>query len=134
MVPQADQGDENDFFNPADFESIELNIRFKNLTTEKTIPATHKVSVIEVGDQSLTLSLPSKCCAVDNHSFIEIYRKDNEILRSTAKVKVISETDPDTWAVTVELIQFDKKSWSEFVSLFSERQEEIAQFFERGRR
>jgi hypothetical protein len=126
--------DENDLFNPADFESLELEIHFRNLMTNFDVEEVDKIAVIEVGSNTLTISLPQGSCAEGHHVMIEILHTGEQLLKATAKVRNLSPTDDGCQAALLELLQFDNKSWADFLKIFSKRQEEISTFFMMGKR
>ncbi|HRK03104.1 MAG TPA: hypothetical protein PLH57_10615, partial [Oligoflexia bacterium] len=69
-------GDEFELFNPSDFESIRLTFDFKNLSTDRSVPNSSDVSLLEVGDKTLTVEIPFDNCAVDNHVLLKIFKTD----------------------------------------------------------
>lgn len=133
MTNDAIESDD-DLFNPADFESIDLVVLMKHTATGKIWDEKSKIAIIEVGDQMLTLSLPANSVTAGTNVMIEIYHGENMLLRSTAKIKSVSEASVGTMSAQVELVQFEMKTWEDFLKVFSSRQEEISRFFEMGKK
>lgn len=132
--------DENELFNPNDFESIQLRIYFKNLTLDRIVPDISRISLIEVGDAALTLSLPANVVASDNHCQVQIFWYDvdkdteEEIFHATGKIIEFDDAGEGMMRAAIRLMQYDKPSWSDFLSIFNRRQEEISKFFEMGKK
>jgi hypothetical protein len=133
---------DNDLFDPKDFESIKILIVFRNLTTDQNLLEKDfdKVSIVEFGDRSISVSLPDYLCGMDNHMLFTVYRVEreqppHEVFQSTAKIIELQETDQKKiLRAALSLIQFDTKSWEEFQQLFMKRQKEIEAFFENGKK
>lgn len=123
-----------DVFNLADFQSIRLYIEFKNTTTRTE---TNKVALVEINDKKLVLDIPPRNCNERHSALIDIYKydgneknkKNHKVLSATGKVIKVEEGDEDNVRVTFECFQYDDKSWSAFLNIFNNRQDQINRFF-----
>ena len=130
--------DADQVFKESDFQSIKLKIRFKNFTTKTEVSeeALDFCELLELGERTLILQLPARCCNLQHAVAVTIFNvqpkthKETELLGVTGKVTSLEAVDKETSRVSVECVQFDEQSWIAFVKLFSSRQEEIMRFFE----
>lgn len=126
----------DDVFNPKDFESIRLVIRFKNFTTTTEVDSSKEIELVEVGDRSVILQLPAKSCSIGHNVEIDISKKipksakTTQIVSVTGKVVRIEdcEDDDDCSLVEITCVQFDEAGWKQFLNLYSARQAEIIAF------
>lgn len=128
-------------FNPDDFQSIDLRVYLQNLATNDIVRDDGKISILEFGDRTLTLSLPRSMCESGQHFIMNVYRpvksgSENLALffSSTVKVEVLTEHEEGMASAKLRLLQFDKKGWDNLLELFNSRQEEIMKFLEMGKR
>lgn len=129
-----------DLFDLADFESLEVALYFQNLTTEKIVEDLTKVTILEIGDKHFVLGVPAWACDPGAHILLKIYkiekpsREQTPLFNTTARVEQIQSADDGMIMAHLDLLQFDKKSLKDFVSLFSRRQEEISRYLMLGKR
>ena len=123
-----------DVFNPADFVSLRLGISLQNLTTRTTVTNSRKISIIEIGDRSLTFEMPMGSCNIQHSVLFEISKIDAKtkkftpLFKATGKVSDFEKLEDARVRVVVDMIQFDERGWNDFLSIFNNRQEEITQF------
>ena len=125
-----------DVFNPKDFESIELKIDFKNLTTNTKIEQNKSITLIEIGDKTLTLEVPTKSCNHKHNVMLSIQKVEKKnhkfytqtLFSTTGKIRNVENLD-ETLKIEVDCIQFEEKEWQDLQQLFAKRQDEITKFF-----
>lgn len=128
-----------DVYNPKDFVSLELDIFFKNLSSDITSNA--GVLLVETGDKEMILQVPPKSCVAKQSVMVDIFKgkkpkqgRTHPALRFTGKITAVEKMEDDCLRVTVKLVQFEEKEWDIFLGLFSKRQDEINTFFESMKR
>ncbi len=128
-----------DVYNPKDFVSLELDIYFKNLSSDTTSNA--GVLLVETGDKEIILQVPPKSCVTKQSVMIDIFKEKKTkqariqpVLSFTGKITVSEKMEDDCLRVTVKMVQFEEKEWESFLGLFSKRQDEIDSFFESMKR
>ena len=124
--------DDEELINVNDFESIQIQIQLKNLTTKTEPKKGSVVRFIEFLDRGMVLEVPQKNCNKSHHLILDIQarapgKKDIEF-SVTAKVDDLEHLEGGTDQVSMSVIQTDEKSWADFNKLFSNRQEEIEKF------
>ncbi|MEW6055876.1 MAG: hypothetical protein AB1540_04605 [Bdellovibrionota bacterium] len=123
-----------DVFDPKQFQSIRLEIEFKDLTTGTEVRDHGRISLQEISEKTLVLEVPEKSCNARHNVMIKIKQPDKkqkkgaEFFSVTGKVIQLEEAGEASLRVTVEILQFDDKSWNDFQNLFLNRQTEIENF------
>lgn len=126
--------DAGEVFNAKDFESIQLRISFKNLTTRTETKSTDQVSLIEIGDRTLYLELPERSCNVKHSVMVDISQIEKglktlkPLLSVTGKISQVEDVGEHLNQVSIHCLQFDEESWKKLVNIYAARQEEINQF------
>jgi len=125
--------DEKLVFNPADFESIKADIKFKNLTSGLNEAArSPQVQLLEVLPQGLIVSVPSKRCAFGHHVDLDITVESqgkSVHFQGTAKVVTHDKEDHESDRIGVEFMQLNLNEWNNFLAVFGQRQNQIEAFF-----
>lgn len=133
----TDKINAEDVFKAEDFESIRLIIRFKNFTTNTEVKDYTKNSLIEVGEKSLVLEVPEKSCNAKHNVMVKVSRQkkklEEELLNATGKVAEIENVGEGFLKIKVEFVQVDDESWTNFLSMYSNRQDEIENFLKAAR-
>lgn len=124
-----------ELFNPDDFQSIQLRVQFENLTTRwqpKDLDF-NEIKILEIGDKQLTISLPLKSCNIQHSVMLKVERFDHkaktykEIFSATAKI-ISAESEKNHMVVQADLIQYEEKCWTDLLSIYTARQDEINNF------
>jgi hypothetical protein len=114
----------------ADFRPIRVELEVRNTTTGAETRKDFAIRLIEVGEKSIVLELPRKSCAMGHGMSIEVdVYEPNLHLSTTARVVAVETFDSGGDGVTLNLMQYDDKTWQEFLKIFSARQREIEAFF-----
>lgn len=140
---------ENPFFNPDDFRSVELTIVLINQSTKTQVrgnirsvgdlspdaegDTVHPIQLIEFLEKGVSLEAPGRTCATGHLVMVEIHisnAKDLNLVSFSAKVESTQKIDSERDAISLTLLQYDQKTWKQFVTLFANRQLEIQNFFE----
>jgi hypothetical protein len=123
---------DQELINAADFKGIELSFKVENTTTRTEVKDRAAISMVEFAERTMLLSLPVRSCAKGHHLTVTITTrnaaKDFEF-SFTAKADEITSADKTTDMVNLTMIQFEEAEWQAFQNLFSNRQNEILEFF-----
>lgn len=136
-------------FNPRDFESIQLLFSFQNITTRTEVRDQPRIKLVELGDRTLTLELPAKSCNEKHNVLVTIFKVDQAkksdsterkirrngqpLVSVTGKVLAAEDVGEEVLRVEIECVQYDERSWSELLSIYSRRQAEIDGFLAAAR-
>lgn len=127
------------FFDPKQFKSLKLKIRFKNLVSQTELPD-GSAHLIQIGDKSLTFETPIRTCAQGHNIMVTIFETElnptpeNPIFVATGKVRAIDLLDDhQSQSTQLDLIQYEEEDWNKLESLYSQRQNEILEFMKAAR-
>ncbi len=142
-----DNKEEIILFNPADFQSIEIIVDFENLTTRVSIKdgkrhygdkaddlkGDQEIRFIEfLEDEGLVLECPPNSGAT-GHSLkltIKILNSDsNQDIEVTGNILEAENLPNKNQRISVKLTQFESADWFALKAKFSNRQEEVLEFF-----
>lgn len=130
----------NEFFNPSDFESVQLKIHFQNTTSGSGALPPELVSLQEMTEDGLVLGVPNSSCNINHSVVIEIERRDptdeGEPLRfhATGKIREVEKTDDKAVIrAAITMLQYDERTWKYFLSLNEESQQAVTRLFEQMR-
>jgi len=126
-----------ELLDPNDFSSIHLKVSFTNTATHTEVKPDIDLSgkgmkLIEFRDQGLVLEGPGGICAEGHNVMIHIHTdgaKPEIQFGSTAKVEQVEKLPDKRLQLTVRLIQFDEGTWKALQGVYSNRQDEIMDFF-----
>ena len=141
---------EKPIINPADFNSIKLNINLINTTTQAEIrdgkrcystgfskknnnPADENLEILisEFLPDGLVLEIPTKTCASNHNILIEIHSQNAtpEInFSGTMKVNSHEKISLETDLIEASFLQKDEQEWKKIQKIFQKRQDEIRNF------
>lgn len=130
-----DDSFENDPFDPRHLYPIGLTIDLENLTSKMKMPAPNGATVHEILSTGIIINVPNGCCATGHAVFVAMHatvrRKegsDTYTFESPGTVRAIEKLDDGGIRVTLDLRQVNSSSWSSFLNIFSQRQNEITDF------
>lgn len=132
---------------PNDFKSIRLDISLHNLTTKTKIEGGKRVidalkttkseeglhiDLVEILDGFLTLETPAKIGAQGHTLELKIMtenRTPQVIVEVQGEIQVVEPLPDGRLQVVVQLVNPKDASWLKLLAMFSQRQEEIENFF-----
>ena len=122
----------NPFFKLEDFQSLEVTVEGKNVTSEMRLPP--PIHLIELHDDGLTLDLSPRSCA-DGHTLAldislkkVIHEPDESIENKIHILGVIHELETMTDSrlkIRIKFRQYAQEEWKALIAYFSEKQHSI---------
>jgi hypothetical protein len=119
------------------FQTISVEVALTNTTTNTSVKEPGAMSIVEFGEQSLTLEVPARTCAQGHNLLIEMKIISPGVARvisfsATGKAEDVEKID-DTERVSIGFVQFDEEEWRHVLLVFSSRQQEIEDFLKSSR-
>lgn len=140
--------DNDDLINLDDFKSVEWDISLSNSTTgtaikdgmriygsakqEKSDSEDLRIRFVEFLDKGFVLEVPANSCSDGHNLLLDIATKgaSKDIkLKGSAKVTKVEKLENKKLQIEVNLVQYDDAQWQAMKAIFSDRQNDILEFF-----
>ena len=116
---------------PYDFEPIKLAVAMHNLTSRVTVPQQPDIQLLEYEETQFVFGVRKASCATGHQLGVFCqagYRGNVATVELTGKVTSVEPGDTAD-RVTLELMQVDHQTLTDFCFVFSRRQRDIVDFF-----
>lgn len=125
-------------FDPNDFQSIQWSFEITNLTSRQPVQPSGAIQLIEMADHGLTVSFPSRSCAVGHQlqfkALVSLPSHGDQPtsgsieLLGTARVESV-EKHGTSDLVEITFQQIDEAAWAKVHGALADRQTAILDFF-----
>lgn len=124
---------EKEIVSARDFHPTRWAVLLRNLSSGMSVSESDEISILEINEKELVFDLPERCCVASHNVHVTISQvfpvvEQPIYFEFTGKVRWAESTDDGRLRAAIELIQFDKQSWSNFLNGFAENQEQITAF------
>ncbi len=129
--------DEAPLFNPSDFQSAQVVIKARNITSNTRALDPESVLLLELMDKGVKLEMPARSCTQGHQLELEltvIPTKGHERrVQATGKIIRAEVMDGGAIEAEIEFIQFVTEEWKQFQEVFAARQSDIDAFLNSAR-
>ncbi|MBY0470942.1 hypothetical protein K2X30_07200 [bacterium] len=126
----------------ADFRSIAVRVTLENITSRTKIPKSADVKVLEVLEKGMVLEFQHGHCQKGHQMLLNLTigipkgATEEEVIKFSTSAKTIEygmNEESGAGRAVLDFIQFDGDGWQKILTIFAERQKQIAEFLSGAR-